>query len=97
MPLSEEKIQKIFNSINDKSTYGFKDKVIFQLLYSSGIRKKELLNLKVQDINLQEKTLFIEQGKNSKDRVVAIGKKLTKTLQEYIEKPRLKLQKIPKE
>ena len=94
--LSEEKIQKIFNSINDKSTYGFRDKVIFQLLYSSGIRKKELLNLKVQDINLQEKTLFVEQGKNSKDRVVAIGKKLTKTLQEYIEKTRLKLQKYRK-
>ena len=54
------------------------------LLYSAGLRVSELVNLKVQDLNFQDKTGWVRRGKGAKDRVFAISETLSKDLEEYI-------------
>jgi site-specific recombinase XerD len=50
----------------------------------TGIRKKELLKLRYADVDLQNLSLFINQGKGSKDRVIPICSTLAETLDKYI-------------
>lgn len=86
--LSENQIKKIF-SLPDPGTYtGFRDLVIFEFLYNTGVRKSELLALEIYDLNFDEQTIFVRQGKGKKDRIVPMGKYLAQYLREYIGKVR---------
>lgn len=60
-------------------------KLIFQFLQHTGLRVSELCNLKVAKINFQENTLFIEQGKGNKDRIVPFGNSLKEKVLLYLE------------
>jgi len=57
---------------------------IFSTFLFAGLRKKELLNLKYNDIDLENLSIFVYQGKGSKDRVVPIGSRLAECLDKYI-------------
>nr|WP_094607916.1 tyrosine-type recombinase/integrase [Sporomusa acidovorans]OZC19513.1 tyrosine recombinase XerD [Sporomusa acidovorans DSM 3132] len=57
------------------------DPVLFRLLYGSGLRVSEALNLQLQDIDLTQKVLIIRHAKNNKDRLVPIAKSLTERIQ----------------
>lgn len=59
-------------------------KLIFALFYACGLRRKEGMNLKITDINFENKTIFVHQGKNYKDRIIPMSKGVYKALQDYI-------------
>ena len=59
-----------------------------ELLYTSGIRKSELVNLKLQDVDYDDGFLRIEQGKGRKDRIVPIGRIACRYLENYIKSVR---------
>ena len=61
----------------------YRNHAIFATFLFTGIRRKELLNLKYTDIDLENLTLYIRQGKGSKDRIIPINYKLTSILQKY--------------
>lgn len=64
---------------------------IFSTFIFTGIRRQELLNLMFTDVDLDNMTLFIRQGKGSKDRIVPISYQLADTLKKYItERQRLR-------
>jgi site-specific recombinase XerD len=63
----------------------FQTYAIFATFIYTGIRKKELLNLKFTDVDIENLSLFIRQGKGSKDRIIPINYKLAKALQKYLE------------
>jgi len=89
-PKKENKIplvlskQEIITLINSAKTN--KSKLIMQLLYSSGLRVSEIVNLTKQNLNLDENTGWVRAGKGKKDRMFIISKKLSKKLQKFIEK-----------
>ncbi len=58
---------------------------IFATFIFAGLRKQELLNLKYTDIDLENLTLFVRQGKGGKDRIIPISFALALSLKEYIE------------
>ncbi len=60
------------------------DKAIIELFYSTGIRLSELINLKIQDINFQNKTIKV-LGKGSKERIIPFGEKAYLAMRNYIE------------
>lgn len=60
------------------------DKAIMELFYSTGIRLSELINLKIQNINFQNKTIKV-LGKGSKERIIPYGEKANIALKNYIE------------
>ena len=66
----------------------FRNKAIMEVLYSSGMRSSELRNLDLNDLNPDEKTIFIRLGKGSKDRVVPCGLMAWKCLQRYLKNER---------
>jgi len=78
--LSEEEVLGIFRSIKN-----FKHRLIIMLLYSSGIRRAELLNLKPGDIDLDRKELRVDGGKGLKDRTTVLSEVLIPDLRSYLE------------
>ena len=62
-----------------------KERAIMEVLYSSGIRRLELCNLKVNDIHMERRTLMVVQGKGRKDRIIPIGKRATAWARKYLE------------
>lgn len=61
-----------------------RDQAILSTFIFAGLRKKELLNLKYMDVDLENRSLFIHQGKGSKDRIVPICYKLADMLAGYL-------------
>ena len=59
-------------------------KLIFALYYACGLRRTEGYNLTVNDIDFDKRTLFVEQGKNYKDRIIPMNERIYKTLEHYI-------------
>lgn len=68
--------------------YGKRDIAILETLYGTGMRKAELINLDVSDINFDEKIILIRQGKGSRDRMVPMGEHLENVLDHYLKKVR---------
>jgi len=62
-----------------------RDKLILSLLYYTGIRRSELLNLDWDDINLSMSTVTIRFGKGGKDRLIPLHRKVTELLDKYLD------------
>jgi integrase/recombinase XerD len=80
-PLSEAEITKMIFSCHNA-----REVAIITTLAYSGIRNKELCNLKVKDIDFGSNTLRITQGKGLKDRIVYVSGHCIKSLLSYLEK-----------
>ena len=89
--LSPEEIEAIFAQPNLKMPNGLRDRAILELFYSTGIRKSELCNLKISEIDFENNTVFIKQGKCKKDRYIPAGKRALFWIVEYLEKSRIHL------
>ena len=68
------------------STQTLKSNLILQLLYSSGLRVSEIVNLRKQDLDFNENTGWVREGKGMKDRMFIFSQKLSKKLQKFINK-----------
>ncbi len=77
--LSREEVIKIFD-VTDNPTH----KLLLQLMYSSGLRVSEVVNLRVQDIQLDNLTLFVRGGKGHKDRITVFSQTLKPSLLRYM-------------
>jgi integrase/recombinase XerD len=89
-PLSVEEINSMLDMIKEDNDHDIRAKMIIEVLYSTGMRPKELLNIKITHIDFKEKLIFIEQGKNKKDRVVPVGITALRILDKYINEIRVK-------
>lgn len=72
---------------------GIRDRVILEVLYSTGIRRSELAQLAVTDIDHERQTLLVRQGKGKKDRMIPIGQRALAWAARYLAevRPRLAL------
>lgn len=88
--LNVEEIELIINSIDTSINIGIRDLSILSLLYSTGIRVSELIELNFSNIFLDEEYIKI-LGKGKKERLVPIGLKAKNNLINYIKKCRISL------
>lgn len=79
--LTKQEVQQLFDSAQT-----LKSKLILQLLYSSGLRVSEIVNLKPVDLDFTENTGWVREGKGKKDRMFVFSEKLSKKLQKFINK-----------
>ncbi len=77
--LAKEEIKHLIDSADTH-----KSRLIMSLLYSSGLRVSELVNLKVSDLNSSERSGWVRHGKGAKDRVFMMSKDLALELQHYL-------------
>lgn len=81
--LNYEEINKLFDSADTKTPLGLRNRCILELLYDTGIRVSELVNLKINDIEFDKKAINI-LGKGKKERIVYYGDYLQEVLEKYI-------------
>ncbi|MDF1610783.1 site-specific tyrosine recombinase XerD [Stygiobacter electus] len=81
--LSFEEVDKILNMPNVDEIAGLRDKAILELLYSSGLRVSELINLKINDLFFEEEIIRVF-GKGSKERVVPMGSSAINWIKKYL-------------
>jgi integrase/recombinase XerD len=79
--LTKEEVIKLIDSAQTK-----KSQLIIQMLYSSGLRVSELVNLKKTDLDFEENIGWVRAGKGKKDRIFILSKKLSNKLKKYLEK-----------
>lgn len=85
--LNEIEIEDLLN-IYDLNTYdGIRNRLILELLYSTGVRVSELVNIKLKDINYSDKSILI-MGKGKKERIVLFGDYTVKLLEKYLRESR---------
>lgn len=80
--LSVKEVDCLLN-ISLQNKYDYRNKAMLELMYSSGLRISELINLNIHDINLKMNTIRI-MGKGNKERIIPIGDYATKYLEIYI-------------
>lgn len=93
--LTLEEINELFDHIKEDNIYELRDKCIFELLYSSGLRISEACNLKIEDVDLDNMAIAIE-GKGGKARLVPFGEKAMNIIRKYLEKSRPEILKTRK-
>jgi site-specific recombinase XerD len=62
----------------------YRNHAMFSVFFYTGLRKKELLKLRYADVDLDNLSIFVYQGKGSKDRIIPISSKLAEILSKYV-------------
>jgi site-specific recombinase XerD len=83
--LNPEELERIFSQPDLSTLAGLRDRAILELLFSSGLRVSELVNLDREHINLKRRE-FMVRGKGQKDRPIFISDAAAEWLQRYLEK-----------
>jgi len=90
--MTYSEVKRIIEVINPMDDSGLRDLAMIELLYATGIRVSELVNLKVGDVDLNVGYLRVT-GKGTKERIVPVGEYARKSIREYMERLRPKLLK----
>ena len=81
--LTVNELDRLFNSISEEESYELRDKTIFELLYSSGLRISEAIDLKTSDVDFENSFITVV-GKGDRERLVPVGKEALRLLTKYI-------------
>ena len=93
--LSAAEVERVMNGCDITDPIGLRDRAILEVLYSTGMRRLEIVRLKLYDLSLDRGLLLINQGKGSKDRYVPIGARARLWLEKYIREGRPQLVSEP--
>ena len=94
--LSLREINLLLDEDNFKGKLGLRNRAVLELLYATGMRVSELIYLKINDINMENRMLKC-LGKGSKERIIPFGDKAHQSLNLYLDRLRPKLVKNPGE
>ncbi|WP_136150609.1 tyrosine-type recombinase/integrase [Flavobacterium sangjuense] len=84
IPFSEKELDLVLNQITYKEGFeGIRDKLIIDLFYTTGIRRTELINLKIQNVDLSNKTIKVI-GKRNKERIIPILTIIEEQVKKYL-------------
>jgi integrase/recombinase XerC len=84
IPFSEKELDMVLNQIIYKEGFeGVRDKLIVDLFYTTGIRRTELINLKIQNVDLSNKTIKVI-GKRNKERIIPILTIIEEQIKKYL-------------
>ena len=89
--LSAEEADLVMNQPDLTDIIGVRDRAILEVLYSTGLRRMELCNLGVFDIDVDRGTLRVQQGKGRKDRMIPIGERAIAWVEKYLAEVRPQL------
>lgn len=86
--LSIDEMEKVLAIPDMKRAAGIRDRAVLETLYSTGMRRMELIGLRLYDVDADRKTVFIRQGKGQKDRMIPIGERALLWIGKYLREVR---------
>lgn len=89
--LSVAEIEAILAEAEPKSVIGLRDRAMLEVLYSTGLRRMELCNLKRYDVEVTRELVFVREGKGGRDRVVPLGARAAAWVERYLTEARPEL------
>jgi integrase/recombinase XerD len=93
--LTAAEAEQVLSQADIRDPLGLRDRAILETLYSTGMRRLELVNLKLWDLDLERATVAIRQGKGKKDRVIPLGDRAAAWVRKYLEESRPQLASEP--
>ena len=93
VPFTYKEVNRVISNISEDSNFvSIRNKLIVELFYSTGIRRMELINIKLSDVNLSDKTIKV-LGKRNKERFVPILNSVNNSIENYlIERKKINLE-----
>jgi len=82
--LTIDEAETVMEQANVLDSLGLRDRAILETLYSTGIRRMEVIGLSVYDVDGERGTLMVRQGKGKKDRMVPIGERAVMWIEKYV-------------
>jgi len=89
--LSVEEVERIMTLCEVEEPIGLRDRAILETIYATGLRRLEVVRLKLFDLQLDRGLILVNQGKGKKDRYVPIGERAAAWLRKYIAEARPQL------
>lgn len=81
--LSADEVETIARSIDLRDPLGVRDRAMIEVLYSTAVRRLELVQLRIEDVDAERGTLAVRQGKGKRDRLVPIGERALAWVERY--------------
>lgn len=88
--LSEDEVDALLNAPNTDEPLGHRDRAMLELLYATGLRVSELINLQQSQVNFNQGVLRII-GKGDRERLIPLGDESQRWLKEFINGPRMEI------
>lgn len=82
--LNKEEAEIVMQQPRTDTSLGIRDRAILEILYSTGVRRMELLNLKLYEIDQNHGLMTIREGKGKRDRIVPVGERALFWLNRYL-------------
>jgi integrase/recombinase XerD len=82
--MNKDEAERVLSQPNVGEPLGIRDRAMLEILYSSGLRRMELLNLRLYDVDQKHGLVTVREGKGKRDRVVPIGDRALAWLDVYL-------------
>lgn len=93
--MNKDEAERVLSQPNVGEPLGIRDRAMMEMLYSSGLRRMELLHLKLYDVDQKHGLITVREGKGKRDRVVPIGDRALAWLDLYLNRLRAEIVKKP--
>jgi integrase/recombinase XerD len=85
---SPEEVERVLNQPEAREPMGIRDRAILETFYSTGMRRLELVDLMLYDLELDARTMLIRHGKGDKQRIVPVGERAIAWVRKYLDEVR---------
>ncbi len=82
--LTVEEVERIISEPDTSTLVGIRDRAMLEVLYSSGVRRNELVHLDVVDVDTRRGSVLVREGKGRKDRMVPLGERACRWVEKYL-------------
>jgi integrase/recombinase XerD len=93
--LTAGETERVLGVPNVSDVIGLRDRAILEVFYSTGMRRMELVGLKLHDLDAERGTVMVRQGKGKKDRMIPMGERAFAWVRRYVEDARPSLALTP--
>ena len=93
--LSAQEAELVLRQPDVHDALGLRDRAILETLYSTGMRRLELVKLQLWDVDIERAAVSIRQGKGKKDRIIPLGDRAALWVRKYLDEARPKLVNEP--
>ncbi len=83
--LTVKEVEKVLARPRVTTQTGVRDRAMLEALYSTGLRRQELINLKLHDVDFERGVVMVREGKGRNDRMIPIGDRALSWIDKYVE------------